>query len=140
MDLPICSPKFEVLLPQFNCCVVESSEITKIVMLSIPTGLKNAGIFLSASLIFHLDELESYLHSSHPLLHSSFLTSGKLIEMRKTFVLKCAWEEEYDGVDKVEDRSCSSVAVVSGLLGDDDELTSHSFNDLSLVSNKPMSL
>ena len=67
--LPIYSPKFTVLPPQFDCCVRESDEITKIVMPSIPTDLKNAGRFLSASLIFHLDALELYLHSSHPLLY-----------------------------------------------------------------------
>ena len=66
-------------------------------MPSIPTGLKNAGRMLSASLIFHLDALELYLHSSHPLLYSSFLTCDNLMEMRKSIVLKYAWEEKGDG-------------------------------------------
>ena len=34
---------------------------------SIPTDLINAGSFLSASLLFHLDSPEDYLHSSHDL-------------------------------------------------------------------------
>ena len=38
--LPICSPKFAVLPPQFDCFVVESDKIAKTVMPSIPTGLK----------------------------------------------------------------------------------------------------
>ena len=67
--LPISSPKFVVLPPQFDCCVRESDKITKIVIPSIPTSLKNVGRFLSISLIFHLNALESFLHSSHPLLH-----------------------------------------------------------------------
>ena len=64
--LLICSPKFAVLLPQFDCCVQYSDEITKIVVPSIPTDLiNNAGKFLSASLIFHFVTLEDYLHSSY---------------------------------------------------------------------------
>ena len=67
-------------------------------MSSIPTDLINAGSFLSASLLFHLDSPEDYLHSSHDLQGSSLITSEKLIEVKKTIVLKYAWEEEDDGV------------------------------------------
>ena len=105
---------------------------------SIPTGLKNAGRFLSASLIFHLNALELYLHSSHPLLHSSFLTSDKLMEMRKSIVLKYAWEEEDDGIDKVNEDDRRSAAVVGELSGL--ESTNQSFEDPSLAAIKPMPL
>ena len=135
--LPICSPKFAVLPPQFDCCVIESDEITKIVMPSIPTGLKNAGRFLSASLIFHLDTLESYLHSSHPLLHSSFLTTDKLMEMRNSIVLKYAWEEE-DGSSSAVAVVGSTVAAVGELSGL--ESTNQSFEDPSLAAIEPMPL
>ena len=103
-----------------------------------PTGLKNSGRFLSASLIFHSDALELYLHSSYPLLHSSFLTSDKLMEMRKSIVLKYVWEEDdNDGIDKVDDSS-SAVTVVGEL--SDLESTNQSFEEPSLVAIKPMSL
>ena len=98
--LAICSPKFAVLQPQFDCGVKDSDKITKIVMPIIPAGLINAGRFLSASLIFHLDTLEDYLHPSHPLMNSSFLASEKLMEMKKSIILKYVWEEEDDGVDE----------------------------------------
>ena len=48
---------------------------------SIRRGFIDTGRCLSGSLIFHLDALENYLYSDHPLLYSSFMTSEKLMEM-----------------------------------------------------------
>ena len=53
--LPLCSPKFAVLPPQFDCCLKDSEEIAKIMFPSLPTGLISTGRFLSACLLFHLD-------------------------------------------------------------------------------------
>ena len=130
---PIRSPKFIVLPAQFDCCA-------KIVMPSIPTGLTNADRFLSASLIFQLDKFENYLHPSHPLLNSSFLSSETVMEIKMSFYLKYTWEEEEDGVDKTgEDSSTiSRVAVVGGLSSDG--VTNQSFTDPSLAAIKPMPL
>ena len=108
-------------------------------MPSTPTGLINAGRFLSASLIFHLDALGDYLHPSHPLLNSSFLSSEKLMEMKTSIILKYVWEVEDDGVNEAgEDSTCTGVAVVGRLLGDD--VTNQSFTDPSLPAIKHMPL
>ena len=95
-DLPICPPKFVVPAPQFDCCVKDSEEFVQIVFLSLPSGLMSAGRFLSACLLFHLDFLQGFLSPSHPLLLVSFFTSKKLAEMKKSIIVKYAWEEDDD--------------------------------------------
>ena len=65
--IPSCFLRFAVLSPQFDCFVKVSNEITKIVLLSIPVGLNNAGKFLSVSLIVHLNVLEDDFNSSHTI-------------------------------------------------------------------------
>ena len=42
-SLPISSPKFAVLTPQFDCCVKYSEEIVQIVFPSLLSGLMRAG-------------------------------------------------------------------------------------------------
>ena len=94
--LPICSPKFAVLPPQFDCCVKDSEEIVQIVFPSLLSGLMSAGRFLSACLLFHLDFLQSFLSHSHPLLLKFFFTSKKLAVIKKSITVKYALEEDED--------------------------------------------
>ena len=92
--LPICSPKFAVLPPHFDCCVRDSEEIVLIVFRSIPSGLISAGRFLYACLLLHLDFLQDFLTPSHPLFHAPFFTSDKLGEMKKSIIVRYAWGED----------------------------------------------
>ena len=62
----------------------------------LPSGLKNAARFLSASLLFHLDMLKKYIKPTHPLFLSSFMTSDRLISMQEKIVVRYAWNEDED--------------------------------------------
>ena len=70
-------------------------------------------------------------------ISKTFLTSDKLMEMRKCIVLKYAWEEEDDSSSAVAVVD-STVAAVGELLGL--ESTNQSFKDPSLAAMKPMPL
>ena len=89
---------------------------------SIRRGFIDTGRCLSGSLIFHLDALENYLYSDHPLLYSSFMTSEMFIVMRRTIALKFALEEEdcvvYDIYDAARSHDSMSFLNVIEQIGD----------------------
>jgi hypothetical protein len=74
----------------------KSGRISKIIFPGLPSGLKNAARFLSASLLFHLDMLKKYIKPTHPLFLSSFMISDRLISMQEKIVVRYAWNEDED--------------------------------------------
>ena len=112
--LPIYSWKFTILPPQIvDCCFP-----------SLPEGLKYSARFLTASILYHLDEVMKHVPSSHPLLLAPFLTSTYIKEMIQKIRVDCAWDEDVDvevystSITATEASNKKEVEEVSGeLLG-----------------------
>ena len=135
--LPICSWKFAVLPPQIvDCDVKKVEEIVDCCFPSLPDGLKYSARFLSASLLYHLDEIFKYIPSTHPLLLASFLTSSEIQEIILKIQINYAWDEDVevevyknqDGIQQVEEAS----GELSGSTGNE------SSDTVSLGSEKTM--
>ena len=123
--LPICSWKFAVLPPQIVDCDVERcQEIVDCCFPSLPEGLMYSARFLTASILYHLDELTKLVPPSHPLLLAPFLTSSNIKEMIQKIRVDCAWDEDVDvevystSITATEASNKKEVEEVSGeLLG-----------------------
>ena len=92
--LPICSAKFSVLPPQFNCSVTEVDDITSTCFPNIPGCMKCACRYFAASFLYHYDFLQQFSTPSHPINFVSCLTSPKFVSMKSLVVVKYAYEEE----------------------------------------------
>ena len=56
--LPISSPKFAALPPQFDCCVKTADEIVQLFFPGLPEHLYCAGKYFAASILYSLDEIK----------------------------------------------------------------------------------
>ena len=95
--LPICSSKFAVLPPQIVDCDVDGCQEKNICCFpSLSEGLMYSARFLTASILYHLDELTKLVPPSHPLLLAPFLTSSNIKEMIQKIRVDYAWDEDIE--------------------------------------------
>lgn len=91
--LPICSAKFSVLPPQFDCCMDEVDEMRKSCFPHLPDCMICCCRYLAATLVCHLNFLEKFTTPTHPLQCLPCFTSPIIKQMRKSVLVLYAYEE-----------------------------------------------
>ena len=108
--LPISSPKFAALPPQFDCCVKTADKIVQLFFPGLPNTLYCAGKYFAASIIYSLETLRQHLHPSNPLLTAIFCTSSHLKTYEKYTYQKFAWS--YDDLEEENASQEPSTASI----------------------------
>ena len=92
--LPICSSKFSILPPQFDCCISDIDHITSTCFPNIPGCMKYACWYLAASLLYHYDFLKQFVTPTNPINVVSCLTSLKFEKMKAAAMVKYAYKDK----------------------------------------------
>lgn len=92
--LPICSDKFSILPPQFDCCISDVHNITSTCFPNIPGCMKCACRHLADSLLYHYDFLQQYTTPPHPINFISCLTSLNFEKLKASTMVKYAYEDK----------------------------------------------
>ena len=115
--LPVCSAKFAVLPPQFvDCQVSVIDEMVKSCFSGMPSTLNSVCRFLTASLIFHFNELKTNVSPKNPLLLAPFVASSHFYTLRKFVTVLYPWEEKNIDVQVITGNEESEPIVGTGSL------------------------